>query len=87
MKRFKARLYDRTIKYTQKQTKFNSGQMNGQCGGFIRLLLRGGAVGWFTPFFAHRLFFFRIGSFGEVFASYFLIRITLIRYLCFGLTK
>ncbi|MCY6361125.1 MULTISPECIES: hypothetical protein [Bacteroidaceae] len=39
MKRFKARLYDRTIKYTQKQTKFNSGQMNGQCGGFIRLLL------------------------------------------------
>jgi len=70
MKRFKARLYDRTIKYTQKQTKFNSGQMNGQCGGFIRLLL-----------------FFRIGSFGEVFASYFLIRITLIRYLCFGLTK
>lgn len=74
MKRFKARLYDRTIKYTQKQTKFNSGQMNGQCGGFIRLLLTAYS-------------FFRIGSFGEVFASYFLIRITLIRYLCFGLTK
>nr|DAV64295.1 MAG TPA: hypothetical protein [Caudoviricetes sp.] len=41
---------------------------------------------FYTPV-AHRLFFFRIGSFGEVFASYFLIRITLIRYLCFGLTK
>ena len=27
------------ITYTQKQTKLNSGQMNGQCGGFIRLLL------------------------------------------------
>nr|DAI08774.1 MAG TPA: hypothetical protein [Caudoviricetes sp.] len=41
---------------------------------------------FYTPI-SYRLLFFKIGSFGEVFASYFLIRITLIRYLCFGLTK
>lgn len=39
MKRFKARPYYRLFKHTQKRIKFNVGQMNGQCDGFIRLLL------------------------------------------------
>lgn len=38
MKRFKARLHNRTIKYTRKQIKFNSGQINRQCGGITCIL-------------------------------------------------